>query len=202
MKIFITGTDTDIGKTLVSSWICLHTGYDYFKPIQTGGSQNKDSSVVLKLANVKIHPEIYLYQAPLSPHLAAYLENEEIDINTIKLPNTANLIVEGAGGLLVPINQRYLMIDLVKQLDIPVIIVSSSRLGTINHTLLSLEALKNRQIKTLGVIMTGQINQSNVDSIEFYGNTKVLAQIPFLDEINTETLSQITLTKQLKKLIE
>jgi dethiobiotin synthetase len=201
MQVFIAGTDTNIGKTLISSWLCLHTGYAYFKPIQTGMSEGNDSSLVSTLAGATIYPEKYLYKAPLSPHLAAKLENKNIDINNIKLPEAQNLIVEGAGGLLVPLTQDYLMIDLIKLLAIPVILVASSRLGTINHTLLSLEALRLRDISILGVIVSGKTNQSNCDAIEFYGNIKIIAQIPFLSQFTRNTLSQIPLSQDLMQIL-
>lgn len=200
MQVFITGTDTNIGKTLISSWLCLHTGYEYFKPIQTGGYEHTDSRTISHITDNKIHKEVYLYQEPLSPHLAAMLENEEIDISKIKLPKTKDLIVEGAGGLLVPINRNYLMIDLIKLFSIPVILVASSELGTINHTLLSLEALRSRDIEILGCIVSGKLNQYNCDAIEYYGATKILIQFPYLSEINKEILSKIPLTQDLQQI--
>lgn len=200
MQVFITGTDTNIGKTLVSSWLCLHTKYDYFKPVQTGACEDRDSEIISILSGSKVHKEIYHYKAPLFPHLAASLENEEIDINKITLPSSQNLIIEGAGGLLVPLNKDHMMIDLIKHLSLPVILVASSNIGTINHTLLSLEALKARNIKTLGVILSGPPNQENREAIEFYGKTKVLAQIPFLNNLNKHTLSEIALSPDLQQL--
>lgn len=201
MKIFIAGTDTNIGKTLASSWLCLHTGFDYFKPIQTGVIEGSDSEMVKKLSGSKVHKEAYVFKEPVSPHLAAYLENRSIDAKNIKLPSVDNVIVEGAGGLLVPINKEDLMINLIEQFAIPVILVASSRLGTINHTLLSLEALRNRNVEILGVIVSGEINQSNCDAIEFYGRSKVLAQLPYLDKISKSTLQAISLTKELKEVL-
>ena len=199
MQIFISGTDTNIGKTIISAWLCLHTKYAYFKPIQTGSLEQLDSKVVSDLStDIQIYPEIYLYKTPVSPHLAAILEKQEIDISKIKLPNHKNLIIEGAGGLLVPLNKKYFIIDLIFYLDIPVILVASSRLGTINHTLLSLEELKRRNINTLGVIINGEPNQDIVDSIEYYGNVKVLAQFPLIKGIDINTLNQIPLSNNLK----
>jgi dethiobiotin synthetase len=128
------------------------------------------------------------------------LEQQEIDINKIKLPETPHLIVEGAGGLMVPINQKYLMIDLIKKFSIPVILVASSKLGTINHTLLSLEALRRRNIQLLGVIMSGELNTHNRNAIEYYGATQVLANLPFLAKINQKSLLQTELPSYLKQL--
>ncbi|GHM58205.1 MAG: hypothetical protein sL5_03930 [Candidatus Mesenet longicola] len=200
MQIFITGTDTNVGKTLISSWICLHTGYSYFKPIQTGA--DKDSDVVSKLANSNIYEESYIYKSPLSPHLAASLENDSIDISRINLPKERNLIVEGAGGILVPINETTFMVDLIKKLNIPVILVARSTLGTINHTLLSLEALRARSVSILGVILNGPHNQDNIKAIEFYGKVEILASIPKLQEVSKESLMQLPLPDCLKIIIK
>jgi dethiobiotin synthetase len=201
MQVFITGTDTNIGKTLVASWLCLHTGYDYFKPIQTGSCEGIDSQTVFLLSGSKIFPEAYVYHEPVSPHLAAKLENQVIDIKNIKLPNSSYLIVEGAGGVLVPINENTLMIDLIKHFNIPVMLVVSARLGTINHTLLSLEALRKRDIDILGVTMIGD-NLHACEAIEFYGKCKVLAQVPTLPEITKEHLKKLPLGITLKEIFE
>lgn len=117
MRVFITGTDTNIGKTLISSWLCLHTNHTYFKPIQTGSLDETDSKIVSSISKCKTYKEIYLYKHPLSPHLAAYLENEIIDIKKINLPDSEKLIVEGAGGVLVPLNKNDYMIDLIEYLS-------------------------------------------------------------------------------------
>ncbi len=202
MKIFITGTDTNVGKTLISSWIALHTGFSYFKPIQTGTRDGSDSFEVQKLSDTKIYPESYAYKEPLSPHLAANLENDMIDIEKIVLPPSRNLIIEGAGGVLVPINDTHLMIDLIKKLGAPVILVARTTLGTINHTLLSLEALRSQNIPVLGVIMNGEKNPQNSNSIELYGRTSVLAEFPKLDSVSMNTLKSVALPQKLKQILE
>ena len=202
MKIFITGTDTNVGKTLISSWIALHTGFSYFKPIQTGLNEGSDSLEVHKLSKAKTYLEVYAYKEPLSPHLAAKIENDMIDIEKIVLPEVSNLIIEGAGGVLVPINDSYLMIDLIKKLDAPVILIAPTTLGTINHTLLSLEALKSRNIMVLGVIMNGKQNPQNSNAIEFYGCTSVLAEFPKLESVSMNALKSIALSQKLKQLLK
>ena len=202
MKIFITGTDTNVGKTMISSWIALHTGFSYFKPIQTGTRDGSDSLEVHKQSDTKIYPESYAYKEPLSPHLAANLENDMIDIEKIVLPPSRNLIIEGAGGVLVPINDTHLMIDLIKKLGAPVILVARTTLGTINHTLLSLEALRSRNIAVLGVIMNGEKNPQNSHSIELYGRTPVLAEFTKLDSVSMNTLKSVALPKKLKQILE
>lgn len=202
MQIFISATGTDIGKTLVSSWLCLHTSCDYFKPIQTGSLLGTDAKTVASLTKVKIWPESFLYKAPLSPHLAAELEHDEIDISKIKLPSSKNIIVEGAGGVMTPVNKDYLMLDLIKLLKLPTIIVASSKLGTINHTLLTLAALRAKHIKILGVIVSGEQNMQNCQAIEFYGNTKILAQVPQLTEVSHRSLLSVPLTDDLKQIFQ
>jgi dethiobiotin synthetase len=197
MQFFITGTDTNIGKTLIASWIALHTGFPYFKPIQTGLSEGSDACVMKELAGVKIYPEIYAYQAPVSPHLAAKMANDRIDLQKIILPEEENLIIEGAGGVLVPINEQFLMIDLIKKLGAPVILVTRTSLGTINHTLLSLEALRARNIPIAGVVMNGEENVHNSQAIEYYGQIPILAQFPKLASINGDALRYIPLPDEL-----
>lgn len=201
MQIFITGTDTDVGKTTISSWLCLHTGYSYFKPIQTGSILGTDSHQISNLTNANVYKENFVYKRPLSPHLAASLENDSINIDRISLPKTHNLIIEGAGGVLVPINKTILMVDLIKKLATPTILVARSTLGTINHTLLSLEALRARNIPILGVILNGPHNQDNLEAIEFYGRVQVLASVPKLQQVDREHLTQIPLSNRLKTIL-
>lgn len=200
MNVFITGTDTNVGKTLICSWLCLHTSYGYFKPIQTGSREGKDSTFVKELTSCTIYQETYLYKEPLSPHLAS--RPEEIDIANIKIPRSSHLIIEGAGGVLVPINKNTLMVDLISYTKAPVILVARSTLGTINHTLLSLEALHKRNISVLGVIVSGIYNKDCCEAIEFYGNTTVLAQVPFLQEISKQSLLQIPLPPSLQTIFK
>ncbi len=201
MQIFISGTDTDIGKTVISSWLCLHSGYEYFKPIQTGSIISSDSQTVSLLSSAKVHKESYLFKEPCSPHLAAELENQEIDLKKIIVPNSKNLIIEGAGGLLVPLNRQHFIIDLIKYFSVPVILVCSSRLGTINQTLLSLEVLRQRAIIVLGVIIVGEHNFNNKHSIEFYGNVQVIMEMPLLSSVNKENLMRIPFNNKLKDLL-
>lgn len=202
MKFFITGTDTNIGKTLVSAWLCLHSKYAYFKPIQTGSIEGTDSSAVQELSDTKIYKESYIFKHPSSPHMASKLENTLIDPKLIALPQEENIIVEGAGGIYVPINDRYLIIDLIKRLDIPVIIVCSPRLGTINHTLLTIQALRSRSIDICGVIISGEKNLENYKAIEYYGKVEILAELPYIRNINKQTLSEIPLSQKLKDILK
>lgn len=200
MQVFITGTDTNVGKTLVSSWICLHTGYDYFKPMQTGSVEAKDSDLVKSLSGCKIHPESYIYKSRSSPHIASALENETIDISEIRLPTSHNLIVEGAGGLLVPVNSDVFVIDLIKSLNLPVILVVNPKLGAINHSLLSLEALRARNIQVLGLIFSGKVWKGGYD-IASFGKTEILDELPYLDKITKESLLEVSLSQKLKNIL-
>ena len=202
MSVFVTGTGTDVGKTLICSWLCLHSGWDYFKPVQTGCESGTDSDTLRTLTSARIHPEIYCYAGAFSPHVSAALHGEEILSRKIALPIEKNLIVEGAGGVLVPLNSDVLLIDLIRQLQLPVIVVASSTLGTINHTLLSLEALHHRSIPVLGVIVNGPQNSQNVAAIEKYGQTEILAVFPWLATVNRGALFDISLTDSLKKILE
>ncbi|MCA1906795.1 MAG: dethiobiotin synthase, partial [Magnetospirillum sp.] len=138
----------------------------------------------------RVHPPAYVFQAPLSPHAAARLENASITLDGLKLPTTEGpLVVEGAGGILVPLNDRALTVDWVEHLGLPVVVVARSGLGTINHTLLTLEALNRRHIPILGVVMNGPPNPGNRAAIEQFGDTRVLAEIPPLPQpVRLDTL--------------
>jgi dethiobiotin synthetase len=180
-RIFVTGTDTDIGKTVASACLVRALNADYWKPVQSGLTEGRDCDTISALTGLeesRIHPSTYELQAPLSPHEAARLEGLSLDMNQFKLPTTDNnLIVEGAGGVLVPINESALMIDLIDQLGLPVVVVARSGLGTINHTLLTLEALRARNQNILGVIVSGPANPANVDAIRTYGKIKILLEL-------------------------
>ncbi|MDJ1305116.1 MAG: dethiobiotin synthase [Candidatus Midichloria sp.] len=190
MKIFVTGTDTDIGKTIISSWLCLHFNCHYWKPIQSGSTPLTDKEFSQQLG-INTIQEYECLTHPLSPHLAARLDNKILDINKIQVPLLEPLIVEGAGGILVPINEQHTILDLIQHLNLPVIVVAKSTLGTINHTCLTLGALTNRNIKILGVIMNGDKNEENKKAIEYYGKVRVLQEFPKIEKINKSSLLAI-----------
>lgn len=156
---FITGTGTGIGKTIVSAILVRKLNADYWKPIQTGNEGESDKETVAKLTkgvNVNFHPETFKIPLPLSPYQAAKQMNIKLNAKDIKLPETNNsLIIEGVGGIMVPIEQNFLMIDLAAKWKIPLIVVSQNYLGSINHTLLTVEALKNRNIPIEGIVFNG-----------------------------------------------
>jgi dethiobiotin synthetase len=193
-RFFITGTDTGIGKTVVSALLCAALDATYWKPIQTGTREGSDRNMVMKLAEIpasKTIPENYKFGPPVSPHLAARLAGARIELRKIKIPRLAAneaLIVEGAGGALVPINRTQLMTDLMKHLKLPVLLVARSSLGTINHTLLSLASLRSARLTVRGVVMVGKPNGKNRKAIEHYGDIEVIGAIPMLAEINRRTL--------------
>lgn len=200
MSYFITGTDTNIGKTLISSWLCLHTQYNYFKPIQSGTIESIDRIEVQRLSNTHCYSECYSLREPLSPHLAARHEGLQIDLSTINLPHTSNLIVEGAGGVFVPLNDKDVMLDLMVQFNLPIIIVARTALGTINHTLLTLQAIRQKGLKIAGVILSGEPDADNATAIQHYGNVSILATLPHLPIITKQELQKIPLPEKLKNL--
>jgi dethiobiotin synthetase/malonyl-CoA O-methyltransferase len=192
MRVFVTGTDTDAGKTVASAWLCLHTGADYWKPVQSGHPPDSDSDTVATLSGARVHPERYQLRAPLSPQEAAAKEGLRLELDDFAIPATNRpLVIEGAGGVLVPLNDSNTMLDLMVRFAAPVIVVARSGLGTINHTCLTLAALRARHLPVLGVILTGPLNAANRAAIEHFGNASVLAEIPRLDPLNRQTLAAI-----------
>lgn len=192
---FITGTDTDVGKTVAAAWAMLHLDADYWKPTQSGLEPPTDMDVMTTITGFgedRFHEETYRLTQPLSPHEAAKRDGIEIDMNVFDLPKTSRpVIVEGAGGLMVPLNKDCLVIDLIKQLNLPAILVCRSGLGTINHTLLSLEAIRSRNIEIAGVIINGEKAPHNRQAIEEYGSVPVIAEIDRLDTVDKDSLLAI-----------
>lgn len=190
---FITGTDTDVGKSVASAWACLQLDGAYWKPVQAGLSDGlSDTDVVQTLTNFgpeRFFKSCYDLTQPLSPHEAARLDGVEIELADFELPpSNRPLIVEGAGGALVPLNSQDKMIDLMKLFELPIIVVARSRLGTINHSLLTLEALRARGLAVAGVIVSGPLNEANNRAIEAFGNVHLLAILPQFLSLNTAAL--------------
>ena len=180
-QYFITGIGTDVGKTVVSAIISEALQASYWKPIQAGDLDNSDSIKIKSLTeNVTVLEEGVKLSQPMSPHAAAEIDKVDIRINDFRIPNVSgNLIVEGAGGMMVPINSNgLLLVDLMKEFRLPVILVSRHYLGSINHTLLSVEVLKNRNIAIEGIIFVGEENKATEDIILSVTELKVLARIP------------------------
>jgi len=192
MKLFITGIGTDVGKTIASSIVVEALEADYWKPIQAGDLDNSDSHKVMsKVENQKskAHPNAYALNTPASPHLAAELDGIKIDLKNIKEPQTENhLVIEGAGGVLVPLNDTDYVIDLIRD-DYKVIVVSRHYLGSINHTLLTIEALKNRGISVAGIIFSGDENKATEDIILKKTNAKFIGRIDTEPYFDTNVIS-------------
>ena len=187
MKLFITGISTDVGKTIASAIIVEALQADYWKPIQAGDLEHSDTHKVQSLVSntqSHFHSNSYALQTPASPHLAAAIDGITITMNEIQEPKTNNhLVVEGAGGILVPLNETKSVVDLI-QPDYKVIVVSRHYLGSINHTLLTIEALQNRKIQVAGIIFSGDENTSSESII--LSRTAVpligrIAQEPYFD---------------------
>ena len=193
-RIIICGTDTDVGKTIVSSFFVQGLKGLYWKPIQSGTEEGTDTKTVCNLLNLEPNrylSEKYKFKAPVSPHWAAEQESDFIEPSNLKLPDLDELIIiETAGGLMVPLNRDWLQIDQLKVWGAPIILVARTGLGTLNHTLLSLEALKNRNIDVLGIVLNGPPHKDNPKTLEQFGDTKVLANLPIFNEVNAEVLSQ------------
>ena len=205
--IFVTGTDTGVGKTVVSAALMHRYRADaplrYWKPIQTGAGRDDDTAEAGRLAGCQ-PDELFAsgirLPHPVSPHLAASLSGTTIHLQTLvdsmngERPST-RWIVEGAGGVLVPVNECDLMIDMMNLLQLPVVVAARTALGTINHTLLTLEALRSRALHVAGVVMVGDGNASNRAAIERYGDVKVLGEMPCFRQLTADALSSWAMTQ-------
>ena len=187
MKLFITGIGTDVGKTIASAIVTQALEADYWKPIQAGDLDNSDSHKIQKYISnntTEIHANSYKLNTPASPHLAAAKDGITIDIKNIIEPKTTNhIVIEGAGGLLVPLNDTDCIIDLIQK-DYKVILVSRHYLGSINHTLLSFEALKSRKIPLAGIIFSGNENKATEEIILAKTKAKfigIIEEEPYFD---------------------
>lgn len=193
-QVFVTGTDTGVGKTVVSAILMAGLKGTYWKPIQSGTQESRDTDWVRRvtaLPDFHFIPETYRLKHPLSPHASAASEGIRIDLEEFPIPKTSNhLVVEGAGGIMVPLNEKHFMLDLMKKLNFPVLLVARTELGTINHTLLSLEQLRRHNLSVLGVVLNGPGNRSNRRAIEYYGKVNVIAEIGPLGTLDPLTLRQ------------
>lgn len=198
---FIAGTDTNIGKTVVSAVLTLALKACYWKPIQTGLADDLPESVTVQqltgLSNAHFLPSVYQLQASLAGDQAAELENVVIDLSKCSLPTVSEtLIVEGGGGVFNPVNKSETMMDLIEKLQLPVIIVSRGTLGTINHTLLTIEALRRRDIVIQGVIFSGELMPKNQYAIEQKGNVNTLLHVPYFKNLTNQILQDWTMSQQ------
>ena len=193
--LFITGIGTGVGKTIVSAVLTEKLKADYWKPVQSGDLENSDTDLVKSLVSntlSRFHPEVYRLTQPYSPHKSADLDGIKIDPSKFVIPHTSNkLIIEGAGGLMVPLNDHFLMIDLIKQLDAEVILVSRNYLGSINHTLMSAGILQAKGIKLSRLIFCGDQDTYSESFIRSYLNVESV-HIPQFHELNANLISEFT----------
>ena len=195
LKFIICGTDTDVGKTLISSFFVRGLQSFYWKPIQSGIETETDSQSILRLSGIKkekILKEAYIFEKPVSPHWAAEIDRKKIDINLLNVPTiNGSIVIETAGGLMVPITRNFLQIDQIRKWNLPVIIVCRSSLGTLNHTLLTIEALKKRNIKILGLMINGEKHLDNPKTLQEFSKLPIIAEFPRLNNIDKNNLDRL-----------
>lgn len=198
MSIIIAGIHTGIGKTICSAVICQALGYDYWKPVQAGELDHSDSIFIKKNVtnkNCMVHPESYKLTIPASPHYAAALDGVEIKPEHIVSPQTNNkLVIETAGGIMSPLSDSFLNIDLMAQLNLPTILVSNNYLGSINHTLLTVAAMQQRNIPVKGLVFSGKEFTSTREFILQYTRLPLLFSIPQFDEISSGIIAEFAKT--------
>ncbi|MDO5704149.1 MAG: dethiobiotin synthase [Paracoccus sp. (in: a-proteobacteria)] len=188
-RFVITGTGTGIGKTVFAAGLCGLIGADYWKPLQSGLADGLDADRVAELSGARIWPEAYRLTAPLSPHRAAELDGVTVDLDTLTPPAADRLVIEGAGGALVPITRQFLFADLFARWQMPVIVVATTGLGTISHTLTALESLRARGVPLHGVAFVGEDNPDNMATIGQIGAVRVLGRLPRLDPLDRVALN-------------
>ena len=191
-QLVVCGTDTDVGKTIVSAWLVQGLQARYWKPVQSGLEDGGDRGRVRDLLQLRAHrflPEAYAFQHPVSPHWAAELDGVTLQRERLAFPSVDGpLVVETAGGLMVPLSRNWLQIDQLQQWQRPVVLVARSGLGTLNHTLLSLEALTRRRIRVLGLILNGPPHADNPATLEQFGGVPILGHLPPLQPLTAEAL--------------
>lgn len=188
-RFVVTGTDTGIGKTIFSAALAQATRAPYWKPVQSGLEEETDSEIVARLAGVPIIPEAYRLITPASPHIAAEIDGVNIEVETLA-PPPGKLIVEGAGGALVPVTRQTLYADLFAKWQVPVIVCARTALGTINHSLLTIEALKSRGVPIHGLAFLGDAVEDSEAIISEIGGVRRLGRLPAIDPLNGETLAE------------
>lgn len=192
-RIFVTGTDTEVGKTVVSAALCAGLPARYWKPVQAGTEPETDTERVRRWAGLsasECYPERYRLERAMSPHAAAEQEGIRISLEEFELPPSGGgrLVVEGAGGILVPLNSRHTMLDLILRLDLPVLVVARSGLGTINHSLMTLQILRQGGARVWGIVLNGKKHPSNEETIRHFSGVERLWSFPPMREWTPETL--------------
>ena len=188
--VIVTGTDTGIGKTVFSAGLTRALGATYWKPVQSGLDEATDSETVARLSGRPVLPEAYRLQLPASPHLSAEAEGVEIDIGRLTPPPVEGpLVIEGAGGLMVPLTRQHLFLDVIAAWQAPVVLVARTSLGTINHSLLSLEALRSRGCIVAGVAFVGDEMADSRRTIAEMGRVRDLGRLPLLSDLTPDSLA-------------
>ncbi|MCP8889411.1 dethiobiotin synthase [Sphingomonas faeni] len=193
MTIIVTGTDTDIGKTVFAAGLTAALGARYWKPVQAGLADGSDAASVVTLGVPadRVVPEAYRLTTPCSPHLAAEIDRVTIDPDRLILPEVDGpLVVEGAGGVMVPVTRDLIFANLFARWGKPVVLVARTGLGTINHSLLSIEALRSRNVPILGIAFVGDAVEGSEATIASLGDVRRLGRLPRLDPLNASTLAQ------------
>lgn len=185
--IVVTGTDTGIGKTVAAAAIALRLGAAYWKPVQAGLDEESDSAAVARLAGVEVLPEAYRLTTPCSPHRAAEIDGVTIDPDRLA-PPPGRVVIEGAGGALVPLTRDLLYADLFARWGLPVVVVARTALGTINHSLMTLEALRSRGVVVAGMLFSGEEVADSQDAICAMGGVRSLGRLPRLDPLTPDRL--------------
>jgi dethiobiotin synthetase len=188
IRLVVTGTDTGIGKTVLSAAIA-GTRAPYWKPIQSGLADGEDSDAVTALGVSQVHPSLYRLTQPLSPHRAAECDGVAIDPARLTVPD-GPIVIEGAGGVLVPVTRDILFADLFARWQLPVVLAARTALGTINHSLLSIEALRARGVPILGVAFIGDANEDNEATIATIGRVRRLGRLPWIDPLDADGLAR------------
>ena len=203
MRLIVAGTDTDVGKTVVSALLVQGLAARYWKPVQSGLADGSDSRWVQQRLNLppgRILKEGYRLQAPVSPHWAAEQEQLLIDPQRLSLPpGDEPLVLETAGGVMTPLRRDWLQIEQIGRWGLPLVLVARSGLGTLNHTLLTLEALRHRSIPVLGLVLNGPLHPDNPRTLADLGGVPVLAQLPRLDPLDAAALQRQWLQSDLPK---
>ena len=194
MRLFVTGIGTEVGKTVISAILTEALEADYWKPVQAGDLDYSDTHKVKDLvsnSNSVFHRETHALNHPMSPHAAAKRDGVEISLNDFKIPHTDNnLVIEGAGGLMVPLNKRDCMIDLIEGLGVEAVLVSRNYLGSINHTLLSVEALKSRGIAIKGIIFNDEENAETESVILEMTGLQCLGRVGMIEDLSKESVAK------------
>jgi len=203
MRLIVAGTDTDVGKTVVSALLVQGLAARYWKPVQSGLADGSDSQWVQQRLNLppeRILEEGYRLKAPVSPHWAAEQEQLLIDPQRLSLPpGDEPLVLETAGGVMTPLRRDWLQIEQIRRWGLPLVLVARSGLGTLNHTLLTLEALRHRSIPVLGLVLNGPLHPDNPRTLAELGGVPVLAQLPRLEPLDAAALQRQWLQSDLPK---